>query len=587
MKSLKKPTLSTSALLLMTVLMTLGCEHKAVTDVADTILHNGKVYSLSWGEPDREGVPAPDAPYQEGKWSPDGEAVAIKDGNIILVGSQSEVMELKGENTELLDAKGGFIFPGFVDAHSHVHELGELVWGVDLTGAKDEAEAVERIVAYARDRNIPKGEWILGRGWDEGDWADNLPNEKKLTELFPDNPVFMNGATGFGVWGNKMAMEKAGFDRNTPDPPKGKWMRYENGELRGVALDAVVGLWRAAIPPQTVKQRKEVMEAAMLELAGAGIVMTHHAGTDSLTMNSLEALDKEDRMPIRIYAMLDRREPELLDKWEEKGPTVFPSNKLFVQSLKGGLDGTIGVRSARLIEEYSDRPGHFGVDGDYMNTIAVMDRMIQAGFQVNIHAIGDRANRDSLEFYERNFEVNPDLIKLRHRIEHASIIHPDDYAKFADLEVIASVQPPYVAEDPPFAVDRIGMERSRDMYAWRKMRRLDIPLAFGSDLVAYEYNIFYGIYAATTRMSKEGVPEGGFFPEEKLTSEESLRGYTNWAAYSAFLEEKTGTLEKGKWADIVVTDIDILNVGQDNPKDLLNGKVLMTMVGGKTAYKRD
>lgn len=555
--------------------------------VADSIVHNGKVFSLSWGEPDAEGMPANDAPYAGGIWSPDGEAIAIKDGNILAVGSMEELGIYYGEKTEMIDAGGGYIYPGFVDSHSHITGLVPDEKFIRINGAANEDEAIQMIVDATRNRDIAPGEWIVGGGWDEGEWMNILPNEKRLTELFPNNPVLMGGETGFGYWGNKAALEAAGFNRDTPDPVKGTFTRYEDGELSGVALDEAGRIWRRILPPETVDERKVVLTKAMNIMASDGFTMTHDAGTASLSMAAFESLDAEGNMPIRIYAMVDRADSKLVDEWTEKGPKTFPSNMLFVRSMKSGLDGTLGVRSARFLEPYSDMPDHSGLDENWTMQIGQMDQMIQAGFQINTHAIGDKANREILEFLEKNYAINPELRNLRHRSEHASVIHPDDYERWVELNVIASVQPPYVSEDPPWALSRIGEERAKDMYAWRKMRRLGIRLAFGSDLDSYDHNIFYGIYGAITRADKKGFPEGGFLPDEKLTSEEAVRGYTNWAAYSAHVENEVGQLKPGMWADIAVVDKDLLNVGATNPSDLLNGDVLMTIVGGKVVYKRD
>ncbi|MCC3862493.1 amidohydrolase [Pseudemcibacter aquimaris] len=554
---------------------------------ADSILHNGKVYSFSWGDPDAEGVPASDAPYSNGTWSPDGEAIAIKDGNILAIGSMAEMSAYQGENTQMIDAKGGHVYPGFVDAHSHIRGLIANEKYVSITGAANEDEAIQMIIEATKDRELAPGEWILGGGWDEGEWMNILPTEKRLSELFPDNPVLMGGETGFGVWGNRAALVAAGFDRNTEDPDKGTFTRYEDGELSGVALDEAGRIWRRTLPPETVEERKDTLHKAMNVMASDGFTMTHDAGTASLSMAAFESLDAEKNMPIRIYAMVDRADSKLVDEWTAKGPKTFPGNMLFVRSMKSGLDGTLGVRSARFLEPYSDAPEHSGLDENWTKQIGQMDQMIQAGFQINTHAIGDKANREILEFLERNYAINPELRNLRHRSEHASVVHPDDYPRWVELNVIASAQPPYVSEDPPWALSRIGEERAKDMYAWRKMRRYGIRLAFGSDLSSYDHNIFYGIYGAITRANKEGYPVEGFLPEEKLTAEEAVRGYTNWAAYSAHVENNVGQLKPGMWADIAVVDKDILNVGTTNPSDLLNGEVMMTLVNGKVVFERD
>ncbi|MBT6031008.1 MAG: amidohydrolase, partial [Kordiimonadaceae bacterium] len=472
----------------------IGCaKEQAPQETADTILHNGNVFSFAWGEPDGEGNPASDAPYVNGKWSADGQAIAIKDGNILFVGSDQDAMAFKGDMTELIDAKGGYVYPGFVDAHSHITGLVSDDKYVSLSGAQSEAEAIDRIIAATKGRELTDGEWVIGGGWNEGEWMNRLPNEKRLSELFPNNPVMMHGETGFGVWGNKKALEVAGLNRDSEDPVKGTYVRYEDGELTGVALDEAGRVWRSILPPETISERKDTLVTAMKIMASDGFVMTHDAGTASISMAAFEALDAEENMPIRIYAMVDRADSKLVDEWTAKGPKSFPSNMLFVRSMKSGLDGTLGVRSARFLEPYSDMPEHAGLDENWTMKIGQMDQMIQAGFQINTHAIGDKANREILDFLERNYQINPELRNLRHRSEHASVIHPDDYARFFDLNVIASAQPPYVSEDPPWAIERIGAERAKDMYAWRKMRRLGIRLAFGSDLESYDHNIFYGI----------------------------------------------------------------------------------------------
>lgn len=555
--------------------------------VADSIFHNGHVFSLAWGEPDVEGVPASDAPYKDGVWSADGDAIAIKDGNIIAVGTVDELMAYKGQRTRMIDAGGGYVYPGFVDSHSHITGLVPDEKFIRIHGAANEDEAIEMIIAATKDRDLSPGEWVIGGGWDEGEWMNILPNEKRLSELFPDNPVLIAGETGFGYWGNKAALKEAGFNRFTKDPVKGTFTRYEDGELSGVALDEAGRIWRRILPPETVSERKGTLHKAMNIMASDGFTMTHDAGTASLSMAAFQSLDAENNMPIRIYAMVDRADAELVDEWTARGPMTYPSNMLFVRSMKSGLDGTLGVRSARFLEPYSDMLDHSGLDENWTMQIGQMDKMIQAGFQINTHAIGDKANRDILDFLERNYALNPELRNLRHRSEHASVIHPDDYERWIELNVIASVQPPYVSEDPQWALSRIGEKRAQDMYAWRKMRRLGIPLAFGSDLDSYDHNVFYGIYGAITRANKAGVPENGFLPHEKLTSEEAVRGYTNWAAYSAHVENEVGKLQKGMWADIVVVDKDLLNTGITNPSDLLNSDVLMTIVGGRVIYQRD
>ena len=243
--------------------------------------------------------------------------------------------------------------------------------------------------------------------------------------------------------------------------------------------------------------------------------------------------------------MVSGRDVSQMEEWIKIGPQRYDSNKLFVHSVKGYFDGSLGARGAKMIEEYNDRHGHFGVScEDYGFFVNEIDAMVQAGFQVNVHAIGDGGNREVLHFFRDNFEKNPELQKNRHRNKHADIVHPNDFQLFDELDIIAAVQPPFVAEDKLWTVNRVGAERTKGVYAWRTSRRNNVPLSFGSDLMVYDWNIFYGLHSAITCKSKELEEGDSWYPDEKLTSEEALRGYTTGAAYAAFLEDKTGSLSK-------------------------------------------
>ena len=322
-------------------------------------------------------------------------------------------------------------------------------------------------------------------------------------------------------------------------------------------------------------------------MANDGYSMVHHAGANTAIMKAYQDLNEEEKLQIRVSAMISGRDVPQMEEWIKSGPAKYDSDKLFVHSVKGYFDGSLGARGANLVEEYSDMPGQIGVSGEEYGFLPKeVSAILQAGFQVNIHAIGDGANREVLHFFRDNFAMNPELQKLRHRIEHAQVVHPDDFKLYDELDVIAAVQPPFVAEDKVWTVDRIGAERAKGAYAWRTFRRNNVPLAFGSDLMGYSWNIFYGLHSAITRQSRDGQPEGGWYPEEKLTSEEAVRGYTSGAAYAGFVENETGTLETGKWADITILNMDVLNVGTTNPSSLLGGEVLMTISAGNVVYTK-
>lgn len=573
---------------LLLISCSLEQEEAIETTKADMILENGHVYSLSWGEPSVEGVPASDAPFNNNTWTPDGEAVAIKDGNILAVGSMTDIAAYKGERTEIINLDGNYVIPGIVDSHTHIEELGATFENVDLFGVETEEEAAQRVVDFIEKNNIPKGEWIVARGYDEGKWADKNPTYKVITDAVPDNPVYMDGSTGFSAYGNKLAMDAAGITKEAENPVGGIIHRDDNGDPTGRVSNRGVTLYREAIPPLSHERWKRRLYNGLNAMAESGYTTVHQAGAHTPMMDAYEDMEEEKSLPIRVYAMISGRDKEQMEAWRATGPKRYESGMLFINAVKGYYDGSLGARGAKMIEEYTDRPSHYGVSGEeYGFLVDEIGAMVQAGFQVNVHAIGDGGNREVLYFFRDNFDKNPSLKENRHRIEHAQVVHPDDFKLYDELDIIAAVQPPFVAEDKLWTVDRVGEERAKGAYAWRTFRRNNVPLSFGSDLMGYDWDIFYGLHSAITRKSKDLEAGDGWFPDEKLTSEEALRGYTTGAAYAAFLEEKTGTLEKGKWADITVVDMDVLNIGANTPEKLFDGNVLMTIVGGNIVYKKE
>lgn len=579
--------------ILISILMSLSliaCSEQQVKEAekADLILENGHVYTLSWREPSVEGVPASDAPFNNNRWTPDGEAVAIKGGNILSVGSLAEILTYKGEKTKVINLNGNYVIPGIVDSHTHIEELGATFENVDLFGVETEEEAAQRVVDFIEKNNIPEGEWVVARGYDEGKWADKNPTYQIITQAVPNNPVYMDGSTGFSAYGNKLAMDAAGITMDAENPVGGIIHRDENGEPTGRVSNRGVTLYREAIPPLSHDRWKRRLRNGLNAMAESGFTTVHQAGAHTPMMDAFEDMEAEQSLPIRVYAMISGRDKDQMEAWRATGPKRYESGMLFINSVKGYYDGSLGARGAKMIEEYTDRHGHYGISGEeYGFFVNEIGAMVQAGFQVNVHAIGDGGNREVLHFFRDNFEKNPTLQKNRHRIEHAQVVHPDDFQLFDELDIVAAVQPPFVAEDKLWTVDRVGADRAKGAYAWRTFRRNNVPLSFGSDLMGYDWNIFYGLHSAITRKSKELEEGDGWYPDEKLTSEEALRGYTTGAAYAAFLEEKTGTLEKGKWADITVVDMDVLNVGISDPVKLFDGNVLMTIVGGKVVYQKE
>ncbi len=573
--------LRTLTLLSVYTLSLTACNRAAT---ADLLLLNGRVYTLTWDEPALDGTPASNAPHDELGWRPDAEAVAVKNGTIVFVGRTTEAEFYRGDETEVIDLNGATVIPGLVDSHVHIAELGANLERVNLAGVATEGAIVDLIANRAA--TVPEGEWIIGWGWDEGVWATNYPDMHLLSERVPDHPVYLGGLHGFAVWGNRLAFERAGITGETEAPSGGEILKEPSGNPTGVLLNRATLLLEAAVPPISIEQLKSRVLAGLEEMAASGFVAVHEAGAESELMQAFEELGREGRLPVRVYAMIRARDEALVRRWQQSGPARTSDAMLTTHCVKAFYDGALGSRGARLLEDYSDRPGHRGVSGAAygFNQELVAD-MIRAGFQVEIHAIGDAGNRETLDFFERVAINTPESRQLRHKIAHAQVLHPDDIGRFAQLGIIASMQPPHVAEDKTWAEDRLGPERVRYAYAWRSLRESGARLIFNSDLAGSDHDIFYGLHAAITRRDKEQQPEAGWHPEQRMTPEEALRGYTVWPAYAAFEEENTGTLAPGRWADITITDVDPLNLGTTTPGELLNGAILFTIVGGEVVHR--
>ncbi|MBX7456671.1 amidohydrolase [Qipengyuania sp. 1NDH17] len=558
----------------------------APADAADTILLNARVYTLDWGEPDREGNPAEDAPWSAAGWQPDAEAVALDDGNIVFVGTSDEALALRGPGTRVIDLDGATVIPGLVESHTHVVELGGKLDAVDLTDVGTEAEAVALVAARAAD--TPEGEWIFGAGWDEGAWANRYPDKVALSAAVPDHPVVLRSLHGFGLWVNEAALEAAGITADSVIPAGGEMRLGEDGAPSGLFLNRATTMLDAAIPAPSPEALQRQTLKGLQQMARDGYVALHEAGADSHAMQAFEALEAQGRLPVRVYAMLSLRDEPLMRKWIARGPDSDSDSMLVTRSVKAYYDGALGSRGARLLEDYADRPGHRGVSGEgYGFDRDLNAAAIRAGFQVGIHAIGDAGNREALDILEAAFAATPGAQANRHRIEHAQVIAPSDFARFAALGIIASMEPPHAVEDKAWAEDRLGPERIEGAYAWRTLRRAGVSLVFNADGPGSDQSIFYGLHAAITRRDKDLQPEGGWYAQEAVTIEEAVRAYTSWAAYASFREGRTGIIAPGRWADLTVINIDPFVLTKEDPAAILDGEILMTIVGGKVVFERD
>ncbi len=562
-----------------------ACSRRESELPADLLITNGNVYTLTWSEPGTDGTPARDAPRSGSGWKGDAQAIAVREGKIVFVGRDGEALRYRGTTTRFIDARGATVIPGLVDSHVHIAELGRALERVNLVDVPSEAEAVQRVAARAA--RTPKGEWIMGYGWDDGAWADHYPDMNLLSTKVPDHPVYLRGLHGYAVWGNRLALEKAGVTASTKSPDGGEIRKGRDGKPTGILLNRAVGLLESVVPPATPEQLDGRIFAALQAMAEGGYVAVHEAGADSAMMASFERLAAAGKLPLRVVAMLEARDEALMRAWLARGPDKSTQKMLTTPCVKFFYDGALGSRGALMIADYSDRKGHRGVGGaefGFNRDLAIQS--LKAGFQIAIHAIGDAANKQTLDLIESVIAAQPEAKSLRNRIEHAQVLDPSDLPRFAKSGIIASVEPPHAVEDKGWAEDRIGPERVKYAYAWRSLRRAGATMVFNSDLPGTDYSIFYGLHSAITRQGKDHLPAGGWHPEQRMTAEEALRGYTNWAAYAAFWEKETGTLAPGKWADLTVMDLDPLSVGETDPAKLLNGSITMTIVSGKVVYER-
>ncbi|OKY27478.1 amidohydrolase [Thalassotalea sp. PP2-459] len=479
----------------------------------------------------------------------------------------------------VIDGKGKTMLPGLIDAHGHVLSYGESLMQADLTPAKSEKEAVEATLTYANsNKNLT---WIKGRGWNQTQWLKNtFPTAASLDKFFPNKPVWLSRVDGHAGWANTKAMALAGITKQTKAPQGGEIIRDKNGNATGVFIDNAMKLIEKNIAPLTLAEQKTILENAMNSLAAQGLTSVHDAGIDSNNLEAYLQMSGNNNMAIRINAMLYLPSPD----WQQTlkyGTFSTDNDMLQFNSVKIQADGALGSRGAALIEDYSDQHGHRGL---LLHTQEDFERYVKTamkeGFQVNTHAIGDNANKIVLDNYEKNI-ANSKTQHLRHRVEHAQVLRLKDIPRFNALNVIASMQATHATSDKNMASDRLGEDRIKGAYAWRKLLNANAIIAAGSDFPVESPNPFFGLHASITRQDKQNLPEGGWIKEEKMTREEALQSFTIDAAYSGHQEDIIGSLSKGKKADFIIIDNDFFTMPE---QDIWQIKVLETWVNGKKVY---
>ena len=503
-------------------------------------------------------------------------AVAVSDGRIAAVGPTSEILRAF-PNARVIDVTGTTVLPGLTDAHGHLYGLGLSLDTVNLVGSTTFDEAISRV--KARASTAQPAEWILGRGWDQNRWpGKQFPTAAALDAAIPDHPVWLRRVDGHAGVANSAAMRAAGVTAATRDPEGGRILRDASGNPTGVFVDAAQELIDRAVPPPSFELRKRRVLAAAQKIAENGLTETHDPGADDETIRAVRELIDEKRFPIRDYTMV-ADDAHALDAWFKRGKLIDYGGKLTVRSVKLYADGALGSRGALLLAPYSDDPGNSGL---VVSTVAHMTdvarRARAAGFQVNTHAIGDRGVRNVIDTYEA-VGVTP---QDRFRIEHFQVVAPSDFSRVAKDGIIASMQPTHATSDMYWAEDRVGPERIKGAYAWRTVLNSGARLALGSDFPVEDVNPFFGIDAAVTRQDQKGWPAGGWYPDQRLTLAEAIRGFTKDAAYAAFEENSRGTIEQGKLADLTIVDGDLYAMPQS---DLFKAKVRYTVVGGDIVFR--
>jgi predicted amidohydrolase YtcJ len=499
------------------------------------------------------------------------------DGRIIATGS--EELRRQFPDAEQVDGSGQFVLPGLHDAHAHMASQGFLNVELNLTGSTSLEEAVGRIMAYSKAN--PGSGWINGRGWNQVLWpVQEFPTAADIDAVTGNRPVWLRRIDGHAGWANSRALELAGINDDTPDPVGGKIIRNDDGKATGTLIDNAMSLVSSKVPGATKEDYRQAFLAAFEELTALGLTSVHDAGIGIDEAEVYMSMADNGEMSMRIYAMMWEA-GENLDAIG-KPIIAYGNDRLDIRSVKLMSDGALGSRGAAMIDPYEDDTENRGLRMYTQDEVNAKVRKANAmGFQVGIHAIGDYGNRQSLNAFE--FAQGGRRSELRNRVEHAQIIALEDIPRFAELGVIASMQATHATSDMNMAEDRIGPARVKGAYAWRKLLDAGAVIANGSDFPVELPNPMHGLYASVSRQGRDGLPEGGWYPEEGLTRAETLHSFTLAAAYAAHQEDRLGSLEPGKWADFIVVDRDFFEIPQTEIDDI---QVLQTWVGGELIYER-
>lgn len=502
-------------------------------------------------------------------------------GRIVAIGA-ADPMRDQYPGAQRIDLGGKTVLPGLIDSHGHLYGLAVSYTRANLVGAASKQEVLDRLREFEAD--LPEGEWLLGRGWDQNDWPEQqFPDRADLDALFPDRPVWLRRIDGHAAWANSIAITQADIELT------GEWQvegghihRDAAGEPTGIFIDGAMKYIEDVVPETSPELIDSALDVATNTLVSLGLTGVHDPGVGRDIVRLYQRKISEGALPLRVYAMADGMN-ETTDWLCNEGTLSDPSGRLVMRSVKLYADGALGSRGAALLEDYSDEAGNRGLMFVSANEMqSALRKVFSCGLQAGVHAIGDAANRLVLDAYEQvvsEFPENPG----RHRIEHAQILDPGDIQRFSELAVIAAMQPTHATSDMYWADERLGVDRLAGAYAWKSLLDSGALLAFGSDFPVEEVNPMLGIHAAVTRQDQQGWPDGGWQARERISRKEAIRAFTRDAAYAGFMEDRVGSLEAGKRADFIVLEEDILEIPEENIPAI---RVLQTWVDGRQVFSR-
>lgn len=536
---------------------------------ADLVLTNGRIVTVEDAQPEAQ-------------------AIAIRGDRIAALGTSDAMQAYVGPNTKVIDLHGQLAIPGFIESHGHFSGVGEMKLELDLTKANTWDDIVA-MVAEAVKKAKP-GEWIHGRGWHQEKWAappqpnvEGFPTHASLDRVAPDNPVVLTHASGHATFVNAKAMELSHITRDTKNPAGGEILKDASGDPIGLLRERASGLIDEPELQGAEREahRRKVLELAAQEALSKGITTFEDAGSPLALIDLMKKMVDEGHMPVRLWVMVRQPNEIIGPKLAQYRMIDYGNGHLTVRAIKKQIDGALGSRGAWLLEPYADKPDSSGINTSSVAEIEETARLaMQNGYQLCVHAIGDRANRETLDIFERAFKANPDKKELRWRVEHAQHLSAQDIPRFGQLGVIASMQGIHCTSDAPYVIARLGRERAEEgAYVWQKLMKSGATIANGTDAPVEDVNPIPNFYASVSRKLKDGTV---FFPDQRMTRMEALKSYTINGAYAAFEEENRGSLKPGKYADVTVLSKDILTIPED---EIPSAKVVYTIVGGKVVYE--